>query len=57
MFKKNEYADMMIELVMSTKNLETKSIIPIEKDKRYDLSKKMDEQVYQKNDIDWETIN
>lgn len=56
MFKKNEYADMQIELVMSTQNIVTESITPINKEKRFDTSKKMEDQVYQKDEISWETI-
>ncbi|MEL6562185.1 MAG: hypothetical protein AAFQ94_28625, partial [Bacteroidota bacterium] len=56
MFKKNEYADLSFELVMSTKNIETELIKPIEKDKQFVLSKKMEEQVHEREGVDWSVV-
>ena len=56
MFSKNEWADLLFELVMSTKSIDTDLIKPIEVEKRFVLSKKMEEQVYEQKGIDWSII-
>ncbi|MEL7145096.1 MAG: carboxypeptidase-like regulatory domain-containing protein [Bacteroidota bacterium] len=56
MFSKNEYANLKIEQVMSTKEINTNEVAPIVKDKRFDVSKDMDQQVYATQKVTWKTV-
>lgn len=57
MFSKNEHSRILIDGIFTVNKLITENTMPVNKEKTYSSKKKMEEQVFNDNNVTWDKIN